>query len=74
MATTPPSRRRSRHVPLGPNGTWKTGQRVPFTSRYVDQYGVPSTHFVGDTFPPCVGRKGVCAYRKPVSVIGRAIS
>ncbi len=53
----------SRHQPLGPGGTWKTGQRVPFTGTYVDQHGVPSHHEAHDTFPPCVGRKGDVAFR-----------
>ncbi|RIX30551.1 hypothetical protein D1781_03795 [Amnibacterium setariae] len=54
---------KSRHQPLGPNGTWKTGQRVPFDGAWVDQYGTVSTHLRGDTFPPCIDRKGECAFR-----------
>lgn len=46
--------------------TWKTGQRVPVTSDYKDQYGFVSHHTVHGTFPPCIGRKGECAYRKRV--------
>lgn len=57
-----------RHAPKGPGGQWKTGQRVPFTSDYVDQYGVISNHERGCTFPPCIGRKGECAFRLPVAV------
>ena len=26
------------HVPKGPRGTWKTGQRVPVTGDWADQY------------------------------------
>jgi hypothetical protein len=42
---------------------WKTGMRVPVTDNYVDQYGVISFHLAHHTFPPCIGRKGECAYR-----------
>jgi hypothetical protein len=52
----------------GPNGSWKTGQRVPATSYYVDQYGVVSFHEVAATFPPCIGRQGECAFRMPHAV------
>lgn len=52
-----------KHEPLGPNGTWKTGQRVPSTGLYVDQHNVVTTHEAGATFPPCIGRKGEAAYR-----------
>ncbi|MFE4549408.1 hypothetical protein [Streptomyces sp. NPDC056785] len=52
-----------RHGPLGPNGEWKTGQRVPATGGYTDQYGVSTFHEAGATFPPCIGRKGEAAYR-----------
>ncbi|MGW4913016.1 hypothetical protein [Streptomyces sp. NPDC004270] len=52
-----------RHGPIGPNGEWKTGQRVPANGDYTDQYGVTTTHDAGATFPPCIGRKGECAYR-----------
>lgn len=51
------------HEPKGPDGAWKTGQRVPFTGAYVDQYGVVTNHEVGATFAPCIDRKGECAYR-----------
>ncbi|MFD9486349.1 hypothetical protein ACFWBX_20670 [Streptomyces sp. NPDC059991] len=54
--------------PKGPNGEWKTGQRVPTTGTYEDQHGVTSFHELGATFPPCIGRKGKCAYR----TLGRA--
>lgn len=53
-----------RHRPKGPNETWKTGQRVPSTGRYVDQYGVVTWHDAGATFPPCIDRKGTAAYRR----------
>lgn len=42
---------------------WKTGQRVPVTGNYRDQYGVVSHHEVHRTFPPCIGRKGEGAFR-----------
>jgi len=42
---------------------FKTGMRVPVTSWYVDQYGYVSHHEAHRTFPPCIGRKGECAYR-----------
>jgi hypothetical protein len=61
------------HRPKGPQGTWKTGQRVPRTGVYVDQYGVHTSHDEGGTFPPCVGRKGECAFRRVVRAIQRAI-
>jgi hypothetical protein len=49
-------------TPLGPDGTWKTGQRVGFDGIYEDQYGTRSHHQTGATFP-CIDRKGECAYR-----------
>lgn len=52
--------------PLGPNGSWKTGQRVPEDGNWKDQYGTVSTHYEGDTFPPCVHRQGECAFRERV--------
>ncbi|MFB7949713.1 hypothetical protein ACFC6L_32940 [Kitasatospora phosalacinea] len=58
--------RRKKRTPLGPNGTWKTGQRVPATGHYQDQYGRVSHHEEADTFPPCIDRKGECAYRTRV--------
>jgi hypothetical protein len=54
---------RSGHHPKGPGDTWKTGQRVPVTGVYRDQHRVTSFHEAGATFPPCIGRKGECAYR-----------
>ncbi len=42
---------------------YKTGQRVPETGNYRDQYGIVSYHVVHRTFPPCIGRKGECAMR-----------
>lgn len=53
-----------KHDPLGPGGSWKTGQRVPRTGSYIDQYGVVTFHDAGGTFPPCIGRKGECAFRR----------
>jgi hypothetical protein len=44
-------------------GQWKTGQRVSVTDHYVDQHGFVSHHEAHCTFPPCIGRKGECAYR-----------
>lgn len=63
-----------KHNPLGPNGSWKTGQRVPVTGVYVDQDGVVSEHDEHDTFPPCVGfgRKGEVAYRYLIRATGTA--
>lgn len=70
--TARPRRRRS-HRPLGPGGTWKTGQRVQQDGHYADQFNVITTHYEGDTFPPCVGRKGEGANRRLVQAIRRAI-
>lgn len=56
----------SRHQPLGPSGTWKTGQRVPVSGIYIDQFGSTSLHEAGGTFPPCIGREGECAYRRRI--------
>lgn len=70
------ARRRHRRYgnrPLGPGGTWKTGQRVPQAGHYTDQYGVVTTHYEGGTFPPCVGRKGECAFRRLAQAIRTAI-
>jgi hypothetical protein len=50
--------------PLGPGGTWKTGQRVPESGFWVDQHRFICWFDEHTTFPPCVGRKGECAYRK----------
>lgn len=50
-------------MPLGPDGLWKTGQRVPFTGIWIDQFGASSHHEEGGTFPTCIGRKRECAYR-----------
>lgn len=51
------------HFPLGPDGSWKTGQRVPMAGNYADQYGVVTHFSAGRTFPPCIDRKGECAFR-----------
>lgn len=58
--------------PKGPNGSWKSGQRVPFTGDYTDQYNFVSHHDAGATFPPCIGRKGECAYRRQVTAAATA--
>lgn len=52
------------HTPLGPDGLWKTGQRVPVSGIWIDQYGAISHHSASSTFPPCIDRKGECAYRE----------
>lgn len=50
--------------PLGPNGTWKTGQRVPFTGFWCDQYGQVNFFEKHSTFPPVVAHDGgPVAYR-----------
>lgn len=61
-----------RHHPLGPGGQWKTGQRVPWTDQWIDQYGTVTHHEEGGTFPPCIGRKGECAYRRPAEAAATA--
>lgn len=53
----------STHVPKGPDGTWKTGQRVPFAGFWSDQFGHVNRFDTGTTFPPCIDRKGECAFR-----------
>ncbi len=53
-----------RHLGLGPDGQYKTGQRVPYSGYWADQYGVTTFHQLGATFPPCIDRKGECAYRE----------
>ncbi len=58
--------------PLGPNNTFKTGQRVPWDGTYRDQYGVMSHHATHTTFPPCIGRQGECAYRKLIKAAATA--
>jgi hypothetical protein len=59
-------------VPLGPDGQWKTGQRVPETGNYADQYGVVTHHQAGATFAPCLDRKGECAFRIKVELDDQA--
>jgi len=61
----------SRHRPLGRKGTWKTGQRVPLTGTWKDQYGSITYFEKGATFPPCIDRKGVCAFRELISTVAR---
>ena len=46
------------------NRVFKTGERVPVTHYYVDQHGAVSFHEEHRTFPPCIGRKGECAFRR----------
>ena len=55
------------HLPLGPDGSWKTGQRVPIEGYWADQYGDVTRFTVGHTFPPCIDRKGECAFRRLVA-------
>lgn len=62
-------KRRHGNGPLGPGGTWKSGQRVERSGVYVDQYGVQSSHLIHSTFPPCIGRKGEGALRQLVQVL-----
>lgn len=50
---------------LGRNNTFKTGQRVPRTGHYTDQHGATTFHTAHSTFPPCIDRKGECAFRLP---------
>lgn len=64
--------RRSQNQPLGPRGTYKTGQRVPYSGLWADQYGTTSMHEENSTFPPCIGRKGECAFRKLVRLVKSA--
>lgn len=45
---------------------FKTGQRVPESAWYQDQHGFVSFHHAHRTFPPCINRKGECAYRTKV--------
>ncbi len=52
--------------PKGRHGGYVTGQRVPETAYYEDQYGFISHHEAHCTFPPCIGRKGESAERKLV--------
>lgn len=51
------------HLPKGPDGAWKTGQRVPFSGYWADQHGDVTRFIAGRTFPPCIDRKGECAFR-----------
>jgi len=61
-----------KRLPLGPDGSWKSGQRVPFDGMWADQYGQVTVHERGTTFPPCIYRKGECAYRYPVEAVAAA--
>jgi hypothetical protein len=62
----------SNRMPLGPGGTYKTGQRVPVTGDWADQYGVVIWIEQGNTFPPCIDRKGECAYRSLIAAAATA--
>ena len=62
----------SRHYPAGPNESWKTGQRVPMTGWWTDQYGLVNHFDQGTTFPPCIDRKGECAFRKLIRAAATA--
>lgn len=65
-------RKMLKHFPQGPDGAWKTGQRVPFDGKWADQYGLVSFHERGATFPPCIDRKAECAYRYLVEAVAAA--
>jgi len=62
----------TKHWPKGPDGTWKTGQRVPETGYWYDQYGSVAWFTLGNTFPPCIDRKGECAFRSYAGVTAAA--
>jgi hypothetical protein len=47
--------------PLGPNGLWKHGQRVPTDGWWIDQHGHAIETLAHRTFPPD-GRKGTVTY------------
>lgn len=55
------------HRPLGREGKWKTGQRAPMAGFWKDQYGSTAYFEKGATFPPCIDRKGTCAFRELIS-------
>lgn len=60
------------HTPKGPNGTWKTGQRVPVDGRWADQYGQVNFFEEKTTFPPCIQPKGgEVAYRTLVKAVSK---
>lgn len=59
--------------PKGPDGAWKTGQRVPWTGYWTDQYGRTTHHAAGATFPPCIDRKGECAFRRPLNLTAATV-
>jgi hypothetical protein len=61
------------HRPLGPNASWKTGQRVPITGHWVDQHGQVNLFEERSTFPPVVSSKGGdVAYRTLVKAVSAA--
>lgn len=47
--------------PLGPNGSWKQGQRCPADGEWIDQFGRVLELAAHSTFPP-IKRKGECTY------------
>ena len=61
-----------KRYPLGPGGTFKTGQRVPVGGWWRDQYGDVIQIEAGNTFPPCIDRKGECAYRSLLAAAATA--
>ncbi len=61
-----------KRYPLGPGGTFKTGQRVPVSGMWRDQYGDVISIEQGNTFPPCIDRKGECAYRSLIAAAATA--
>lgn len=50
-----------RRGPLGPNGSWKQGQRVPADGEWIDQFGRICDLDAHGTFPP-IRRKGTCTF------------
>lgn len=46
------------HIPKGPAGTWKTGQRVPVSGFWRDQHGQVNFFELRSTFPPCIQPDG----------------
>lgn len=58
--------------PKGPDGAWKTGQRVPFDGYWADQYGAVTFHERRATFPPYIDRRGECAMRHLIEDVAAA--
>lgn len=44
--------------PIGPDGSYKTGQRVPSDGQWINTINQVITTFKGATFPPTVGNTG----------------